>query len=250
MNKAASQLGKLAAGKPKTISAHERQRRKLRLAKARLKRWPKNGFSLVEVMLSIGIVSFAVVSILVAFPVGIEAARDSRDENTAALIADTVFTYMRSQPWTPPTATTPVSLKIPSMPTFQTVNPATRFNAAWSGGAAPGYANMFYYARNGQPAYSSTTEKPVGSAPSSGDSYKSDEGYFGVQVYVHSAPYGTTTLTPSPGNSNAGGNREDVSYQYLYNLACVIVEVSWPARQPYLNRKFKRNFDTMIANLH
>jgi hypothetical protein len=41
MNRAASQLGKLAAGKPKTYSAAEIERRKKRLAEARLKRWPK-----------------------------------------------------------------------------------------------------------------------------------------------------------------------------------------------------------------
>lgn len=43
MNKAASQLGKLGRGIKKTLTAAERKRRSLRLAKARLKRWPKSG---------------------------------------------------------------------------------------------------------------------------------------------------------------------------------------------------------------
>ena len=40
MNKAASELGKMAAGKPKDFSAAERDRRGERLAAARKKRWP------------------------------------------------------------------------------------------------------------------------------------------------------------------------------------------------------------------
>lgn len=43
MNKAASTLGKLGKGIPKTISNAERKRRSERMAKAREKRWPKNG---------------------------------------------------------------------------------------------------------------------------------------------------------------------------------------------------------------
>ena len=41
MNKAASELGKLAKGIPKTLSEDERKRRSVRLAEARKKRWPK-----------------------------------------------------------------------------------------------------------------------------------------------------------------------------------------------------------------
>jgi len=41
MNRAASQLGKLAKGKPKTLTAKERKRRAESLAEAREKRWPK-----------------------------------------------------------------------------------------------------------------------------------------------------------------------------------------------------------------
>lgn len=40
MNKAASQLGKLAKGKPKTLTKAERKRRKESLSLAREKRWP------------------------------------------------------------------------------------------------------------------------------------------------------------------------------------------------------------------
>lgn len=46
MNKAAQQLGRLAAGKPKNYTVAELARRKKRLAAARLKRWPINGAAL------------------------------------------------------------------------------------------------------------------------------------------------------------------------------------------------------------
>jgi hypothetical protein len=41
MNKAAQQLGRMAAGKPKHYSAAEIKKRKKRLAEARKKRWAK-----------------------------------------------------------------------------------------------------------------------------------------------------------------------------------------------------------------
>jgi hypothetical protein len=41
MNKAASELGKMAKGVPKHLSKAERKRRSLRLADARKKRWLK-----------------------------------------------------------------------------------------------------------------------------------------------------------------------------------------------------------------
>ena len=40
MNRAAQQLGKLAKGKPKTLTSAERKRRAKSLALARAKRWP------------------------------------------------------------------------------------------------------------------------------------------------------------------------------------------------------------------
>ncbi|MCX6901672.1 MAG: hypothetical protein NT105_23580 [Verrucomicrobia bacterium] len=186
-----------------------------------------SGFSLVEVMLAVGIVAFAVVGVLTAFPVGIEAARDSRDENTAALIADNIFTRLRSQPFGGPVVWPEVPMK----------KQAAGFKADYTGWTP--IANMFYFARDGRPANADTTAD--GKAPAS--SYKSDEGYFGIRVYVNNDPYNPLT------NSNLK-LRDDNSVILMTELACVIVEVSWPARTPYNNRKFKRNFDTAIANLH
>jgi len=187
-----------------------------------------SGFSLVEVMLAIGIVAFAVVGILTAFPVGIEAARDSRDENTAALVADDVFTRLRSQPFGGPVVWPEVPWK----------KQANGFKVDYTGWTPVN--SMFYYARDGRPANADST--PDGKLPTS--SYKGDEGYFGVRVYVNSDPYNPLS------NCYLKGRDDDSVINMRAELAFVIVEVSWPARTPYLNRKFKRQFDSAVANLH
>ena len=188
------------------------------------------GFSLVEVMLSIGIVAFAVVGVLTAFPVGIEAARDSRDETTAALIADNLFTYLRSQPFGGPVVLPEVPMK--------------RLTAGFK--ASYGYtpvANMYYYSRDGRPA--NADSEADGRPPTS--SYKGDEGYFGVRFYVHNSPYGNA----SDYSAYYLKERNDLSMGYLTaELARVVVIVSWPARTPYDNRKFVRSYYSSIANLH
>jgi uncharacterized protein (TIGR02598 family) len=185
-----------------------------------------NGFSLVEVMLSIGIVSFAVVGVLTAFPIGIEAARDSRDETTAALIADDIFTRMRSQPFN--------RVKVPYQGAFKQVDlsfvsPTTQ---GWVANNSQGNESIFYYARDGQPANAASGGN-FGGRPASTGAVKADDAYFGAQLYV-------TKFTWGP----------DGSLLFLPGLARVMVEISWPARQPFDNRKFKRRFDTAIANLH
>jgi len=58
----------------------------------------KDGFSLVEVVLALGIVAFAVVAILGMFPVALGAAKDSLSETHAAMIAQLIVGQLRSQP--------------------------------------------------------------------------------------------------------------------------------------------------------
>lgn len=192
-----------------------------------------SGFSLVEVMLAIGIVAFAVVGVLTAFPVGIEAARDSRDENTAALIADDVFTRLRSQPF----GSTHILVEAPwkSRP--------YGLRQDYTGWTA--LNNMFHYTRDGRPANADST--PDGKAPIA--SYKGDEGYFGVRIYVNNDPFFSGNNN-DPLSGYYQPKRDDESVVHLTGLACVIVEVSWPARTPYNNRKFKRQFDSAVADLH
>jgi uncharacterized protein (TIGR02598 family) len=58
----------------------------------------KSGFSLIEIVLAIGIISFALVGILGLFPVAVNAAANSQNETQAALIARSIFDQLGDQP--------------------------------------------------------------------------------------------------------------------------------------------------------
>lgn len=58
----------------------------------------KSGFSLIEIILAIGIISFALVGILGLFPVAVNAATDSQRETQAALIARSIFDQLEARP--------------------------------------------------------------------------------------------------------------------------------------------------------
>jgi uncharacterized protein (TIGR02598 family) len=55
------------------------------------------GFSLVEVVLALGVVSFAIVAILGIIPTGLQTSHSSQDETRAAQIAQTILSSMASQ---------------------------------------------------------------------------------------------------------------------------------------------------------
>ena len=57
------------------------------------------GFSLVEITLALGIVTFALVGIVGVLPLAMTSSRQSFDKNRAAAIAATLFTSFRSQPF-------------------------------------------------------------------------------------------------------------------------------------------------------
>lgn len=63
------------------------QRRKLAL----------NSFSLAEVVMALGIISFAMVAILGVFPVGLSTSHSSQDDTRAAQIAQDIFSSLASQ---------------------------------------------------------------------------------------------------------------------------------------------------------
>lgn len=54
-------------------------------------------FSLVEIILALGVISFAIVAILGMFPVAVRAAADSQQETQAALIARSIFQQLQTQ---------------------------------------------------------------------------------------------------------------------------------------------------------
>jgi type II secretory pathway pseudopilin PulG len=57
-------------------------------------------FSLVEVALSLAIISFAIVAIMGLFPVAMQTARESNRETRAALIARRIVDELQSLPGT------------------------------------------------------------------------------------------------------------------------------------------------------
>lgn len=54
------------------------------------------GFSLVEVVLSLGIISFAIVAILGLFPVAMNSAKDSRQDTHSAFVVQSVLGQIKS----------------------------------------------------------------------------------------------------------------------------------------------------------
>jgi type II secretory pathway pseudopilin PulG len=58
---------------------------------------PRHAFSLVEVVLALGIISFAIVAIIGVFPVGLSTGRSAQEETRAPQIAQTIFAALASQ---------------------------------------------------------------------------------------------------------------------------------------------------------
>ncbi len=59
----------------------------------------KKAFSLVEVVLALGVVGFSVVAIFSLFPVGLKSALESRRETRAAYLAEQIISDLRSTPF-------------------------------------------------------------------------------------------------------------------------------------------------------
>lgn len=60
-------------------------------------RWQPHAFSLIEVVLAIGIVSFALFAILGLIPLGLQVGRSSIEDTRATHIAEQVFATLRKQ---------------------------------------------------------------------------------------------------------------------------------------------------------
>ncbi len=65
---------------------------------ATLRRTPAAGFSLIEIMLAVAIIAFALTGILGLFPVAVGAASESQHETQAALIARSIFEQLQASP--------------------------------------------------------------------------------------------------------------------------------------------------------
>jgi uncharacterized protein (TIGR02598 family) len=153
-----------------------------------------SAFSLVEVVLALGVVAFAIVAILGLVPTGLQTSHSSQDETRAAQIAQSVINTMASQAQTNFTA---VGLPLPS--------PAPTIDLTSSITSATSPAAFFYADNDGQISQSaanatfsisvltddfSATASPV----------PFDHGYANkVTVRIVSPPLPTANATP---NSN------------------------------------------------
>jgi uncharacterized protein (TIGR02598 family) len=61
---------------------------------------PVASFSLVEVVLALGVISFALLAIIGLFPTALQSGRASIQETRANHLAEQVFSTLRSQPFT------------------------------------------------------------------------------------------------------------------------------------------------------
>src|SRR5437773_8183613 len=59
-----------------------------------------SAFSLVEVVLALGVISFALVAIIGLLPIGLASGRGTIQETRANHLAEEVFSTLRSQPFT------------------------------------------------------------------------------------------------------------------------------------------------------
>ncbi|MDD5199666.1 MAG: type II secretion system protein [Terrimicrobiaceae bacterium] len=110
-------------------------------------------FSLIEIVIAVGIISFALVGILGLFPAAINSATDSQRETQAALIAHRIFSDLGTQA---PFQQTKDDLTKPD--SVATVNLATTTKKTYTaeydeGGMLPGHASGTGAKTTGAPVY-------------------------------------------------------------------------------------------------
>jgi len=66
------------------------------MSRCRIFRRPDTGFSLVEVVIALGIVSFAVLAIVGMMPMALKSAQESMRETDSTLIAQRIFSELRT----------------------------------------------------------------------------------------------------------------------------------------------------------
>lgn len=93
-----------------------------------MKRVTCRGFSLVEVVLALGVIAFAIVGIMGLFPVAMRAAQESQRETRATLIARQILTDLESSP--PGSVLIAVSTNISSPSAF--LSPPPTLSSPWS----------------------------------------------------------------------------------------------------------------------
>ena len=60
----------------------------------------RSGFSLIEVMLALGVIAIGLIAIVGMIPQGVQASRDAADNTLSATIAHDIFDTIRADPFT------------------------------------------------------------------------------------------------------------------------------------------------------
>jgi uncharacterized protein (TIGR02598 family) len=86
----------------------------------------KAGFSLIEIVVALGVISFALVAILGVLPLGLKSGRNSAQETRANHLAEQIFATLSTQPFTSANLSslgsnsTPIDLSLENTPAGST----------------------------------------------------------------------------------------------------------------------------------
>lgn len=89
-----------------------------------LRRLPAYGFSLMEVVTALSVISFALVALLGVFPIGLENSRTTVAETRAAQVARMVVATLRSEPFQAAPCFGTTTLDLATLDTLTTGDPA------------------------------------------------------------------------------------------------------------------------------
>jgi type II secretory pathway pseudopilin PulG len=176
-------------------------------------------FSLVEVVLALGVISFAIVAILGVFPIGLSTSRSAQDETRAPQIAQTIFASLEGQPFSA------VSIKLYGADGAQSgtldVDLAlqTGANADFNGLSANNYGEIFIIKPGDPPKFLGPYFPPPPPPP-----LPDTTPVYAIALLFNNAPSGFDT-----GYANK-----------------VTLSVAWPASAPVANQT-RRNYTRIIS---
>lgn len=124
---------------------------------------PRSGFSLVEVVLALGVISFAIVAILGVVPVGLSTGHSAQNETRAAQIAQDILSSLASQAQATFTGTS--YIKQPPTPTASDFNYGIQLTNSYTYTFAADNDGHLAVPFNGQTAFSFPYQVTVSVSP-------------------------------------------------------------------------------------
>ena len=178
-----------------------------------LHRLSRYAFSLVEVVLALGVISFAIVAILGVFPLGLSTSRSAQDETRAPQIAQTILASLASQTFDA------VSLKLYDADGIQNgsvdmdLGAQTGINPSLNGLSANNNGEIFLITPDDPPKFLSPYPPPLDTAA-----------IYAITLLFNNAPTGF-----------------DAGFANQATLT-----VAWPATAPAANQT-KRNYTRILS---